>query len=204
MDHLDEFCSLVADQGVSKAAELSDALMIILEGTLPEWTTGTLKTDVRGQLMEDFACLNWMLAVGVWSNLRNARLRQDLTVESRSRMALATARFLHPDGTAEDVAAEAVRIDSDRFRPFWDKCLREWGELEQRGKVVDANSTLLIALEWILHRLGLSAESTGRVIAFFLIRVGYPVSIEEVAEQVVRAAERRRRAVWWNPLIWKS
>lgn len=193
----------IADYGIGKAVELSNALMGILKEVEPKWRPDSLAIDVRGQLIEGFACLNWMLAVGVWSNLRDEKLRRDLMTESRSKMVLAAARQLCPARTVEDVAAEAVRIDFDVFRPFFENCLRAWSELERHGSVVDANSTLVVALEWILRRLGLGTETIGKAMPVFLIRIDDPVSIEEIASQVVRAAERSRRAVWWNPMTWR-
>ncbi len=192
MTPLDEMCQLIAQVGTAKAIEFSDVLQSILE-EVPIELCIVSRADVRRKLVTGFACMNWVLATGVWSNLKNAKLRQDLMIESKTKMVLVTAQLLNRDGAPEDVAAAAVKLEFDEFQPFMRECINRFGELERQGKTPDADSVLLIALGWILNNLGLSRKSIDKVMFTFLIRVDDFASIEEIAQQVNRAASKDRR-----------
>jgi hypothetical protein len=96
-----KFCAFIADVGVDNAAELSSRLNGLLR-------QNNITIDDPSKILIGFAFMNWGIANGVWSTLKNNNLRRDLMVTSQRAFALRIARKIKEDECPEDIAFYAV------------------------------------------------------------------------------------------------
>ena len=186
-DTLREVCQLVAEVAVARGNAMATGFQQQLEEKAQvDLSQEQLRTAVIG-----FAFTNWAFANGVWSNLRNTKLRRDLMATSKTALILQTARSLCESDNQSDVAYLATNLELDQFRPFAEAYTERIKQLDEAGTAFHANAALLFGLEWIQIHLGLSDSVMDAVAPAFLTQIGDPEEVERVAYQVNRAAEDR-------------
>ena len=133
---LEQLCDLVSDVAIKNAIGLQQRLTKLTQphGIQPD-PEYTLKI---------FAFMNWTFAQGVWSNLQNAQLRQDLQIGVRGALILRLAQQISEDTSAEGAAAKAVFLTED-FNSY----LRAYTQQMQAMGSADAGTARLFALEQI-------------------------------------------------------
>ncbi|MDZ7619645.1 MAG: hypothetical protein U1E05_21815 [Patescibacteria group bacterium] len=134
---LEELCDLVSDVSVKNAIGLQQRLAKL---TQPY----RIQLDVE-YVLETFSFMNWTFAQGVWSNLRNAKLRQDLQIGLKKSLILNLAQQVSGTTSLEATAAKAVFLTED-FNSY----LRAYTQqMQSMGRAADSGTARLFALEQI-------------------------------------------------------
>ena len=185
---LQDLCDLIANQGAEYAHQHRELFVEIVR----ESTNKEMAKEKVDQTFKIFAFLNWAYANGIWSNLNNTALRRDLMGQSMKSIVLKTSYKLSQDKSNEAVAFLAAELDQE-FRELALAYNKRIKELSQEGVEPDANTATLIGLEWLQEILDLNDEDMNAIVPQFNNRVGNVTKIEEIANQVNRAASQRKR-----------
>ena len=185
---LQDLCDLIANQGAQYAHQHRELFVEIVR----ESTNKEMAKEKIDQTFKIFAFLNWAYANGIWSNLNNTALRRDLMGQSMKSIVLKTSYELSQDKSNEAVAFLAAELDQE-FRELALAYNKRIKELSREGGEPDANTATLIGLEWLQAILDLNDEDMNAIVPQFNNRVGNVAKIEEIANQVNRAASQRKR-----------
>lgn len=185
---LQDLCDLIANQGAEYAHQHRELFVEIVR----ESTNKEMAKEKVDQTFKIFAFLNWAYANGIWSNLNKTALRRDLMGQSMKSIVLKTSYELSQDKSNEAVAFLAAELDQE-FRELALTYNKRIKELSREGVEPDANTATLIGLEWLQEILDLNDEDMNAIVPQFNNRVGNVTKIEEIANQVNRAASQRKR-----------
>ena len=181
-----ELCNLIADQGADYAHKNQGLFLEIIR----QETGRAVREDQATFVFKVFSFLNWAYSNGVWSNLSNTSLRRDLMSQSLKSIVLRTAHELAQDKSAHGVAHLAAELDEE-FRMFGMLYNQRLQELTKQGFEPNANVATLCGLEWIQERLAIRDDDMELILPRFNSRAGNIAEIEDLANQVTRAAHNR-------------
>jgi hypothetical protein len=192
----DKLCAFIADVGVDNATELSSRLNGLLK-------QNNITVDDPLKILIGFTFMNWGIANGVWSTLKNTNLCRDLMATSQRAFALRVARKIKEDECPEDIAFYAVQIDEE-FRSFIrNYYIERIKELDRQGFSPNARAVLFIALEWIQENTGLKDSDLDKVIPTFIVESVDLDKMTSVAMQLLHAEETRKKKGILRRLIGK-
>lgn len=181
----ENYCFVIADIGVNNAIKASKTFLCLLE-------QNNITIDDPSKVIIGFTFMNWGIANGVWSNLKNATLRRDLMRTSQRAFVLAAAKIIREGEPPEDIAFLAVQIDAyfqGFIRPFYIERVRE---IERQGYSSGANAILLVSLEWILENTNLKNSDMDKIIHTFTDQSEDFDEITSVALQLIEADKTRK------------
>lgn len=182
---LQDLCDLIANQGAEYAHRHKQLFLEIAKET----TDRFISEEEVSIIFRIFSFLNWAYVNGMWSNLNNTTLRRDLLIQSMKSIVLKTSRELSVDKSNEGIAFFATELDQE-FRRLVLEYNEKIKQLAKQGVNPDANTATFIGLEWIQENLYLNDEDMNMIVPRFNERVGDIAKIEELANQVNRAASR--------------
>lgn len=185
---LQDLCNLIADQGAKYAHQHTELFLEIMRDARDK----AISKEQVDKTFKIFVLLNWTYANGIWSNLKNTTLRRDLMGQSMKSIVLKTSYQLSEDKSNEGVAFLASELDQE-FRELALAYNERIKELSIDGVEPDANTATLIGLEWLQEIFDLNDEEMKVIVPQFNNRVGNIAKIEEIANQVNRAANQRKR-----------
>ena len=184
---LDDFCELIAAVGLSNAQKLQQRLQLrLLERGGVTLDSGRQRTVVR-----DFAFMNWVVANGVWSNLENNRLRQDLMVASLKAFCLKTSCVCSESQSITDIAYLAAEIE-EQFKRFMAGYKAALQEFEAHGVPLDARIAMVFTIEHLQEDLALPNDIWGTVVPGFILESEDYAEIESLAFETNRAVTDRK------------
>jgi hypothetical protein len=183
-----KLCNLIADQGAKYAHQHKKLFLEVVK----EMAGQPISDRQVDTIFKIFSFLNWAYANGVWSNLSNTTLRRDLMAQSMKSIVLRTAFELAKDKSNQGVAFLASELDQE-FMQFALAYNVRIKELTRKGLEPDANTATLCGLEWIQGHLDLNDDLMSVIVPQFNDRAGDVARIEEIAKQVNRAANQRKK-----------
>jgi hypothetical protein len=183
-----ELCNLIADQGAKYAHQHKELFLQVVKETSDK----PISEKQIDAIFKMFSFLNWAYANGVWSNLSNTTWRRDLMEQSMKSIVLRTAYAISEDKSNEGVTFFTKELDQE-FRELALAYNKRIKELGREGLEPDANTAMLCGLEWIQENLDLNDEHMNVIVSQFNSRAGDIARIEEIANQVNRAAGQRKK-----------
>jgi len=144
------------------------------------------------KILIGFTFMNWGIANGVWSNLKNTNLRRDLMRDSQRALVLKIARKIKEGEHPAAIAFLAVQIDEE-FQRFVRIYIERIKELDRQGYSPDAGAVMLISLEWIQKNMGLKDSDMDKIIPTFIEQSKDLDEMISVAMQLIHANEMRKK-----------
>lgn len=192
---LQEFGDLIADKGLQTAIKLKDEFTISIRDSY------NIHPDNEKDIIVTFAFMNLFVASGVWSKIDNQKLRRDLMEIAKKALIIRLAQFFGKGRDNNTVAFESVNLDFDLFRPYAAFHLKRLSELNNSGVTPDANSTLLIALEWLQSKMNWTDSFMNQVIPLFTQKTELLNDFETLASQLNKAAKARKKKSFLSRLF---
>lgn len=196
MNHsLHQYCNLIADQCVTESQSLHNHLKNSLKNH-----GHNLKTTDEKEIALTLAFLNLFVAQGTWSNLKNSTLRRDLLNETKDAMIFKLASIFKNGQSNEKIAAETVKIDFDKFRPY-----AKFHAAQLKGfnkESVDANSNLYISLMWLQEKLNLSDSLMENIVLSFIEKTNRSFDkIEGTALTISNSENKKKNKGFWGRIF---
>jgi hypothetical protein len=183
-----ELCELIAEEGAKYSKKNKELFLNILK----EKVDIKISKESSDKIYKIFSFLNWAYVNGIWSTLKNTALRRDLMRQSMNSIVLRTARDLSDDQTTEGIAFLASELDFE-FKDLVFIYMDRIKELEKEEIEPDANTATLWGLEWIQRNFDLNDDDMNIIVPKFIESVGDIAKIEEIAYQVNRAVNSRKK-----------
>lgn len=166
---------LVSDVAITNAQELQIRFADVVDNHSvdvdPEYT------------LKIFSFMNWTFTQGVWSNLKNTRLRQDLQIKLKDRIITKLAKQLAGSDSREGIAARAVFM-TDEFN----SCVAQYMSHTQSVGYADSGTARLFALERIQEQLKINNYTMNDIVPVLWSDEKLNSEVESVAIQVNNAA----------------
>lgn len=185
---LEELCDLVADCGLSNALKLQGRF----QHHLADEANQFLATDASQIVLLGFIFMNWAIANGAWSNLTSTKLRRDLMAASKNALVVRSASRLSKTEGPDDAAVLATSIDYELVS-MMKGYIKEMEKAAETGASWDANGALFYALDWIQTNAEISDSAMNRVVPRFLAESTDFAEVENIAAQLNRAADDRKK-----------
>lgn len=194
---LQEFGNIIADQCVFIAHKYINDLIDCIDDIIKL----RLTDNENREILLAFTFMNYCIASGVWSNIKNTKLRRDLMTVTKDALIIKLATELNHNNQSKnitaDIAADSVKIYFDQFQPYMKFHLERLKNLHNTfidfDANFDANSTMLVALEWIQSRLNLDGSSMNLIIPAFMPQTEKLDEIEKIAETVNKALLKQNK-----------
>jgi hypothetical protein len=183
-----ELFELIAEEGAKYSKKNKELFLNILK----EKVDIKISKESSDKIYKIFSFLNWAYVNGIWSTLKNTALRRDLMRQSMNSIVLRTARDLSDDQTTEGIAFLASELDFE-FKDLVFIYMDRIKELEKEEIEPDANTATLWGLEWIQRNFDLNDDDMNIIVPKFIESVGDIAKIEEIAYQVNRAVNSRKK-----------
>jgi len=185
---LHQLCDIVLGVAISNASKLQEQFLRLTDDE-------SIEIDPE-PLMKIFSFMNWTFVQGIWSNLQNTRLRQDLQSELKNAFILKLARKLCNSDSAKDSAAKAVFL-TEEFNSYLSQYLTQ---VKMMG-YADDGTARLFALERIQEKFEIADYVMNQVITSLLSDEKLNTEVGSVAMQLIKADEERKKKGFFRRLF---
>ncbi|MCK4517905.1 hypothetical protein KAT92_03955 [Candidatus Babeliales bacterium] len=175
LSSLTQLCDLVSDVAITNAQELQIRFADVVDNH---------PVDVDPEyILKIFSFMNWTFAQGVWSNLKNTRLRRDLQIKLKDCIITKLAKQLAGSDSMEGIAARAVFM-TDEFNSY----VAQYMLHTQSVGYADSGTARLFALERIQEQLKINDYTMNDIVPILWSDEKLNSEVESVAIQVNNAA----------------